>query len=73
MRERARDYETLRAFGWLGSRWKRRGLDLLGTSAARGAASFGAAFPLVSLGSRDDLRMYNAKERAAHPEGEREI
>lgn len=30
-------------------------------------------FPLVLLGSRDDLSAYNKRERAAHPEGENEL
>lgn len=30
-------------------------------------------FTLVRLGSRDDLAAYNKRERAAHPEGEREV
>ncbi len=33
----------------------------------------GAPFALVKMGTRDELRSFNERERAAHPEGEDEI
>lgn len=41
--------------------------------AAFTGAFFKTPFELVRLGSIDELRSYNKSERAAHPEGEREI
>ncbi len=35
--------------------------------------TFGAPYELIRLGSLEDLRAYNIRERAAHPEGENEL
>lgn len=37
------------------------------------AEAFGQPYKLVRMGSLEDLRTYNKQQRAAHPEGEREL